>query len=436
MIELSPVELVQPTNIVLFFSGTTGFPKAYKFDCARTTRGVVGRISLLNLDPSPKTRFYDCMPLYHGTGLNIAVMSLMTGMTLCIGPRFRVSTFWDDIRESRATAFVYVGETARYLLAAPPTTRDREHNVTAMFGNGLRPDVWKAFRDRFSIDTIIEFFNSTEGVFNTVNIARGDHLANAVGQHGLLLRLMFHNRFVPARTDPDDNKKLWRSPNPPHFCERMPYDVGGEILVQVPSVKPEETGFTGYVNNPKATSERFVRDVFKKGDLWYRSGDALRRDPDGRWFFLDRLGDTYRWKSENVSTTEVAEAMGEYPGILEANVYGVLVPGHDGRAGCAAVYIPGGIEAVKSFDWKALLDHARRRLPKYAVPVFVRVLNGEIKASMHNMKMNKVPLREEGVDVRKISGGDVMLWTPPGSKGYVPFEKSHLEGLVGGKAKL
>ena len=204
------------------------------------------------------------------------------------------------------------------------------------------------------------------------------------------------------------------------------------MIVQV----PDESAFIGYLNNKGATSKKFARDVFQKGDLWYRSGDALKRDAEGRWFFLDRLGDTYRWKSENVSTAEVAIAMGQYPDVVEANVYGVLVPKHDGRAGCAAVYIKP--EKMASFDYGDFLTFLRQRLPRYAVPVFLRVLS-EI-SPMHNQKQNKVPLRKEGIDVDKIASGassqDQMMWAPQGATKYVPFGKNELESIAAGKAKL
>lgn len=192
-----------------------------------------------------------------------------------------------------------------------------------------------------------------------------------------------------------------------------------------------------YHNNPEATAKKFATDVFQKGDLYYRSGDALRRDPEGRWHFLDRLGDTFRWKSENVSTAEVAALIGAYPGIVEANVYGVLVPAHDGRAGCAAVFVD---PAQKdSFDWSALHAHLRKRLPKYAVPVFIRQLV-DVSPS-HNQKQNKVPLRNEGVEPEKVRGGkagpeDKILWIGLKGEGYVPFEQEDWEALKSEKAKL
>jgi acyl-CoA synthetase (AMP-forming)/AMP-acid ligase II len=292
-------------------------------------------------------RWYDCMPFYHGTGGCAAVTQMMAGVTLCVGKKFSSSNFWNDCRDSRATWITYVGETARYLLAAPPSPQDRNHNVRGMFGNGLRPDVWLKFRDRFGIVEIVEFFNSTEGVFSLTNFCRGDYLATSVGRHGWLLRQLLKNTYVPVRVDPHTGDIL-RDPKT-GFAYREPYEVGGEIIVAVPG----EDAFQGYHNNPDATNKKFARNVFKKGDLWYRSGDALRRTDDGRWYFLDRLGDTFRWKGENVSTAEVGEVIGNFPGVIEANVYGVQLPNHDGRAGCAAVYIDPSVR--NSFDYAGLL---------------------------------------------------------------------------------
>lgn len=211
-------------------------------------------------------------------------MFCQTGTTLCLALKFSVTNFWDDIRASRATWFVYVGETLRYLLAAPPSPRDKEHNVHSVYGNGLRPDVWKEFRDRFGIIKIFEFFNSTEGVLALDNPTRGDYRAHSVGHHGLLLRNRYHDTYIPVAIDPESGE-IQRHPET-GFAERLPYEVGGEILVAQPSayVPP----FIGYYGNEDATEKKFVRDVFKKGDRYYRTGDALRRDSDGRWYFLDR----------------------------------------------------------------------------------------------------------------------------------------------------
>jgi acyl-CoA synthetase (AMP-forming)/AMP-acid ligase II len=441
--------------LFLFYtSGTTGHPKACPFETQRAV-GLTGRVGAMGLKPGPNgDRWYVCMPLYHGTGGTTALVCMVTGITCCIGTKFSTSRFWTDVRDSNSTAIVYVGETARYLINSPPSELDRKHKVRAMFGNGLRPDVWHRFVDRFGIEVVGEFFNSTEGVMQLFNGSRGPFTATSVGHQGLIDRWRTHNLYVPVECDLVTGD-LVRDPKT-GFCKRKSYAEGSEILVAMPS----EEAFVGYYNNPAATQSRFERNVFKKGDLWYRTGDALRRDPDGRWFFMDRLGDTFRWKSENVSTAEVAEALGSFPGIQEANVYGVTVPGHDGRAGCAAIYIDPA--HANSFDFSALLAHAQSKLPKYAVPVFLRIQKKQ--TTMHNNKQNKVPLRNDGIDLRKIvertdkeaaeaaeeKGAveivyDTLYWHPAalgvkgeGDKGYVVFTMEDWDRLRAseGVAKL
>lgn len=360
---------------------------------------------------------------------------MMIGISLAIGKGFSVRSFWRDVRDSESTIFVYVGETARYLLAAPPSTLDKEHKIRCMWGNGLRPDVWLAFRERFGVPEVAEFFNSSEGVLSLFVWNRGDYSINCVGHHGALMRLVTRNMIVPAAIDHETNE-LVRDPKT-GFAKRNSYNEGGEILVKL----SDESIFPGYWENAEATKEKFVRNVFTKGDLYYRSGDALRRTDDGRWLFMDRLGDTYRWKSENVSTAEVAEVIGKFPGVFEANVYGVEVPRHEGRAGCAALTI--APEKRKIFDWRGLALYARKRLPGYAVPIFMRVLTGEVGgAASHNNKQEKTALRIEGVDPSKkgskVAGGeaDDFLWITPKSDTYIRFEDEDWRNLVGGAARL
>lgn len=380
-------------------------------------------------------RWYNCMPYYHGTGGQAAMINLMAGVTLAIGRGFSVRTFWKDVRDSEATFIAYVGETARYLLAAPPHALDKEHKVRCMYGNGLRPDVWLRFRERFAIPEVAEFFNSSEGIFALFIWNCGPYTTNCVGHHGALLRLYLHNIYIPVAIDPETNDII--RDHKTGFAKRNSYEEGGEIIVRIPN----EEAFAGYHNNPQATKKKFARDVFKKGDLYYRSGDALRRLPDGRWFFMDRLGDTYRWKSENVSTAEVAQAVGHFPGVQEANVYGVEVPTHEGRAGCAALSI--APDRRENFDWRALAGYLRKELPRYAVPVFIRVVGAEVGGmASHNNKQEKVALRTEGVDPglrgsRVGAGrGDQVFWLKPGVEGYVRFEEDDWKNLIGGRARL
>lgn len=419
------------TPIFLFFtSGTTGFPKACGF---KTERGYALSVPLLTAGAiQPGDRWYNCMPLYHGTGGTLAVGCMVSGVTLCLGRRFSTSNFWKDIHDSKANGFVYVGETARYLLAAPESPLDKHHYLKVVFGNGMRPDVWGRFQDRFNVPQVNEFFNSTEGVFSLLNICRGPFQQGAVGHHGGLFRLLYRNTFVPVEVDHEDTSKIWRNPKN-GFAKRNTYEEGGEILVAC----PDKEAFAGYHGNPEATEKRFERNVFKQGDLWYRTGDALRRDDSGRWYFMDRLGDTYRWRSENISTAEVQEVLGTFPGVQEANVYGSQVIGHEGRAGTAAILLKP--EDRKSFDWKALLAYAHKRLPKYAVPIFIRVV--EASSQTHNNKQNKVPLRNEGIDLDKIAAGqagpnDKMLWVKPDGNTYEPFEQTHFKQIVAGQVRL
>ncbi|KAH6644999.1 AMP-binding enzyme [Truncatella angustata] len=413
---------------LFYTSGTTGMPKACTIPAvAGFNHGVSRQCGLAYVD-GENERYYDCMPLYHGTGGISAMTQLLLGTTLCLAPKFSASRFWDDIRDSKATWFVYVGETLRYLLAAPPSPRDKDHNVHSIYGNGLRPDVWKQFRDRFGIEKIFEFFNSTEGVVQLDNPARGDFHAHSVGHHGLLLRNRFHGTFIPVAIDADSGE-IARDPKT-GFASRVPYDQGGEIIVVHPSVHTPPFG--GYHGNKEATEKKFVRDVFRKGDVYYRSGDALRRDSDGRWYFMDRLGDTFRWKGENVSTAEVSQVLGQYPGVLEATVYGIGLPGHDGKAGMAAIYID---PERKDFDYDGLLKHARTHLPKYAVPIFIRRIKE--RSATHNNKQNKVPLVKEGIDPVKVNG-DPIFWISDNGKGssYVPYGQEGWDSLNSGKAKL
>jgi len=203
-------------------------------------------------------------------------------MTVCIGRKFSVSRFWDDIRDSKATWFVYVGETLRYLVAAPPSPRDRDHRVHTAYGNGLRPDVWFKFKERFGIDTIFEMFAMTEGVFFLTNPCRGAFTACSVGHHGAVMRRRYGEEYVPVAIDADTGD-IYRDAKT-GFARRVPYEAGGEVLVKVPG----ERAFPGYWKNEKATEKKYLRDVFEAGDCYFRTGDALRRDRDGRWFFMDR----------------------------------------------------------------------------------------------------------------------------------------------------
>ncbi|KAF2863948.1 fatty-acyl-CoA synthase [Piedraia hortae CBS 480.64] len=415
---------------IIFSSGTTGLPKGCTFPVSRFWETGFGLDPPFGAVPG-KDFWYNPMPLYHGTGMMISTSGLLSGCGVGLAPKFSVSRFWPDIHDSGATMFVYVGETARYLLAAPHHPLERQHKVRLAHGNGLRPDVWKKFQDRFNIAEVAEFFNSSEGMLAMYVWDRGPYLQACVGHHGGILRFLLRNVYIPVKIDYETGD-IWRDPKT-GFAQRVPYEEGGEILVAVPS----RDAFAGYWNNAEATDKRFATDVFKKGDVYYRSGDALRRSPDGHWAFMDRLGDTYRWKSENVSTAEVSEVMGRFDGVGEANVYGVVVPGHEGRAGCAALHLS---REVDSTFLSSLLTHCRRNLPRYAVPVFLRIVTHS--SHIHNHKQNKVGLRNEGVDPdargkhEPDGADDDFFWLAPGSETWIPFERKDWDKLVYGSARL
>jgi acyl-CoA synthetase (AMP-forming)/AMP-acid ligase II len=216
-------------------SGSTGFPKAVPFSMGRSIPFANRRSSNIGINCGPNgDRYYNCMPMYHGTGGTVTVNCMTSGITLCIGKKFSATRFWDDIRDSDSTAFVYVGEAARYLLSQPQSPRDKEHRVHVMFGNGLRPDVWTKFQDRFGIETVAEFFNSSEGVFGTINVCRGPYLQKAVGHHGAILRNYFKNYYMTAEVDIDTGD-LYRDPKT-GFGRLTPLEVGGEVIVNVPDV--------------------------------------------------------------------------------------------------------------------------------------------------------------------------------------------------------
>lgn len=209
----------------------------------------------------------------------------------------------------------------------------------------------------------------------------------------------------------------------------------GELVYRLDE-KDIEADFQGYYGNKNATSSKILRDVVVKGDAYFSTGDVMRKDSEGRWFFCDRIGDTFRWKSENVSTAEVAEVLGSCTSITEANVYGVTVPGHDGRAGCAALTLPEGQSTIEDETLKELATEVLRELPRYAVPIFLRVVSGESaeKNRTGTNKQQKHVLRNEGVDPNLVS--DELFWLQPAGTEYSKFGIGDWNALGGGKVKL
>lgn len=425
--------------VLIFTSGTTGLPKAaiVPWDRVAAGSGLMARWAGLRpvISKNPD-RYYTSMPLYHGSAFMLAFhCCLSVPTTLVISRKFSASKFWDEVAAADATVIQYVGETLRYLLAAPPQPDDRtKHRVRLAFGNGLRLDVWDRFRERFGVETIAEFYGATEGVAASWNLSRNTFSSGVVGQVGLLGELYFSRSQTIVEVN-------WESEEPRRdpqtgFCVKVPRGEIGELLY---AVDPKDIGarYSGYMGNKKASESKIWRDVHKKGDAWFRSGDVVRFDKEGRLWFSDRIGDTFRWRSENVSTAEVAEVLGQHPAILEACVYGVEIPNYDGRAGCAAVLlkdIPNADTPVPESVLESIATFARNKLPKYAVPVFLRVVT-EIMSTGNN-KQQKHVLRAEGVELGKVSGGDRIFYLRAGGDRFESFKSKEWNEVNGGMVKL
>lgn len=376
------------------------------------------------------------MPLYHTSASILGLCTcLVNGSAFILGHKFSARKFWPEVRASKATIIQYVGETCRYLLAAPaqldPNTGedlDRKNSVRVAFGNGLRPDVWNRFKERFGIDTIAEFYASTEGPTASFNLSSNDFTAGAIGRNGMFSNWLQKNQIAIVEVDWEKEYPLRFSDNN-SFCKKVPVGTPGELLYRI-GPGSLSTKYQCYFNNAEATDGKILRDALWNGDTWFRTGDIVRIDSEGRWYFCDRIGDTFRWKSENVSTAEVSEALGMHDAVDEANVYGVQLPHHDGRAGCAAVVLHA--KATKTLLHE-LAMHAGDRLPRYAIPVFLRVMR-EIKATGNN-KQQKQLLRAEGVDpIKAREAGDNLYWLSGGT--YVEFDDEDWQELKLGRIKL
>ena len=425
--------------ILIYTSGTTGMPKPAVVSWNKAIRSGYLMSSYVGLFKTD--RYYTCMPLYHTSAALLGFCaSLTSGSIVIIGRHFSTKTFWQDVRQHDATLIQYVGETCRYLLAAPPQidpstgeNLDKKHKVRLAFGNGLRPDIWKRFKTRFGIETIGEFYGSTEGPIALWNNSSNDWSAGAIGRNGTLLSLILGGQVAIVEVDVSTELPL-RDPSNHNFCNNVPRDHPGELLVRIDPSNIKQK-FQGYYGNEAATECKILRDVFAKGDAFFRTGDVVRWDKEGRWWFVDRIGDTFRWRSENVSTAEVGEALGTHPAVWEANVYGVQIPHHDGRAGCAALQLdPAAVGEGKRVEvlMEDLAKHVAERLPKYAVPVFLRVVSKMDRTGTN--KQTKAVLRDRGVDLGGIEEGDSLWWLKGGV--YVPFREKEWKELNSGAVKL
>ncbi|KAI1856369.1 hypothetical protein JX265_011616 [Neoarthrinium moseri] len=427
-------DLAHDMAILIYTSGTTGLPKAAIIPWARLT--LAGNFLTGWLNTKTTDVFYTPMPLYHSSASIMGLAHILeAGATFAIGKKFSTRMFWKDVRRFDATIIQYVGETLRYLLTAPPEidpatgeNLDTKHRVHSAFGNGLRPDVWEKFRERFGIEKISEFYGATEGFLATWNTTRNSYAAGAIGRNGWIYGLMMKQKM--AIIDVDQDSHVVRRDPKTGLGREVPRGEPGELMYVITDTSDPRTQFQGYYNNQEATNSKMVRDVLKKGDAYFRSGDLVSWDKEGRMYFHDRMGDTFRWKSENVATTEVSQMLGLHPSVQEANVYGVQLPNHDGRAGCVAIVLEGEPNAAVM---SSLAKHARETLPKYAVPIFLRVVKDVGTSITGTNKQQKHDLRVQGVDPGKV-GSDEMWWLKGDT--YVKFSQKDWQELNGGRVKL
>ena len=347
--------------LYIFTSGTTGAPKAAIVSHQRIMHWAGWFNALIGADPSD--RMYHCLPMYHSLGAVVAVWAtLLSGGSAAVRPRFSAASFWSDVARLDCTLFQYIGEMCRYLVTAPDDPAARSHRLRLVVGNGLRADIWPRFVKRFAIRRVIEFYAATESNFSLYNLE---------GEPGSIGRIP---PFVGANRDIALVKFDYATDCPQRFddglCRLTAVNEPGEAIARI-DARPDggNTGFLGYLDR-MATDKKILRDVFALGDAWMRSGDLMRRDERGFFYFVDRIGDTFRWKGENVATSEVAEMIFAFSGIVDANVLGVSIPGNDGRAGLAELVID------DDFNLTAFKRHLDMTLPSYARPVFIQVLRG------------------------------------------------------------
>ncbi|WP_339782329.1 long-chain-acyl-CoA synthetase [uncultured Marinobacter sp.] len=379
------------TAIYLFTSGTTGLPKAAPGSHNKFLKAY-GGFGLMSLAMRPEDVFYCTLPLYHGTGLVVCWGSVLAGgSALALRRKFSASAFWDDVRRYDATVFGYIGELCRYLLNQPPSEQDRNHRLTKMLGNGLRPSIWKEFKERFGIETISELYASSEG---NIGFSNFFNLDNTVGMSTASYKLV---KFHDGTRDPVRNDKGTMQ----EVAKGDPGLLVGEIT--------KKWSFEGYTQK-EATEKSILRDAFKKGDAWFNTGDVLREIGCRHLQFVDRMGDTYRWKGENVSTNEVENILDGSGMVEEAIVYGVEIPKTNGKAGMVTL-----VPNSSTFDIDKLLGFLRDNLPAYAVPVFVRVTQAIEKTG--TFKYRKVDIQKAGYSLER-PHEEVFAWLSK-TNGYV-----------------
>ena len=418
---LAPAErahlTIEDPALYIYTSGTTGLPKAAMVSHYRLMMWSHWFAGMM--ETGSDDRMYNCLPMYHSVGGTVAIGAvLVNGGSVVLREKFSARQFWDDVVSFDCTLFQYIGELCRYLLQSERHPREAAHRLRLACGNGLRPDIWEAFKQRFQIPQILEFYAATEGSFSLFN------LEGKPGAIGRIPSFLAH-RF-PAALVKFDVERGEPVRDADGFCLRCVPDEVGEAIGKLADAQSGLGGrFEGYTRE-EDSERKILRNVFAPGDAWYRTGDLMRKDAQGFFYFVDRVGDTFRWKGENVSTCEVAEAISAFSGIAQATVYGVAIPKTDGRAGMAALVIE------QDIDLAALQEHLADRLPAYARPLFLR-LRRELEVTA-TFKHKKADLVRDGYDPNRID--DIVYFNDPERQAFVRLDAALHQRIQTGEIRL
>jgi fatty-acyl-CoA synthase len=403
--------------LYIYTSGTTGLPKAANVSHFRIMQWSHWFAGMM--DTAPSDRMYDCLPLYHSVGGVVATgATLLGGGAVVLRERFSAREFWPDVIAERCTLFQYIGELCRYLVASPRCPEEMQHQLRLCCGNGLRADVWAALQSRFRIPEILEYYAATEGNFSLYNCE------GRIGAIGRIPPFLIHR--MPIELVRFDQDEAAPARDQRGHCVRCGVNEVGEAIGKIVEQDGAHASrFEGYAD-AAATERKILRNVFEAGDSWYRTGDLMRRDAQGYFYFVDRVGDTFRWKGENVSTTEVTMVISSCPGITDATVYGVAIPGRDGRAGMAA------LATDAAFDLVSLRRHLVGALPEYARPLFLRIVDAiEVTATF---KLKRQQLMHAGYDPATIR--DTLYYDDRAAGCYVRLDAGLYQRIVDGDLRL
>ncbi|XP_045542793.1 long-chain fatty acid transport protein 4 [Papilio machaon] len=402
--------------LYIYTSGTTGLPKAAVIS---NSRFVFMASAIHHMRLQSSDTIYCPLPLYHTAGGVINVgQALLFGCTVILKSKFSASQFFPDCAKYKATVAHYIGEMCRYVLATPPSPADTQHNVRVIFGNGLRPQIWNDFLKRFNIKHVLEFYGATEG---NANIANTDGTPGAIGFVSRILPSIYPIAIIKVNQETGEPIRDSRG-----LCQLANPDEPGVFIGKISPNNPTRE-YLGYVDK-SASEKKVVRDVFKYGDSAFISGDILVADELGYLYFRDRTGDTFRWRGENVSTTEVEAAISRVADHRDAVVYGVLVPNTEGRAGMCGI-----VDTNGSLDLDKLARDLARHLPAYARPVFIRVMTSMDMTG--TFKMKKIDLQKEGFDPSLVKN-DKLYYLDLKQGRYLPLGADEYEKIGNGKIRL